>query len=51
MSKGYKKEYIEKVKAKFHDLQSSSKKDSNTAGKSSNDKDRSVHNTDRVARL
>lgn len=51
MSKGYKKEYIEKVKAKFNDLQSGSKQNTNTAGKSPNDKDRSVHNTDRVARI
>lgn len=51
MSKGYKKEYIEKVKAKFNDLQPSSKKDSNTARKPSNAKDGSVHNSDRVARI
>ena len=51
MSKGYKKEYVEKVKAKFNDLQSGSKQNSNTAGKSSNDKNHSVHNTDRVVRI
>ena len=51
MSKGYKKEYVEKVKAKFNDLQSSSKKDSNAAGKSSDDKHRPVHNAERVVRV
>jgi hypothetical protein len=51
MSKGYKKEYIDKVKAKINDLQSGSKKDSNAAGKPSNNKDRSVHNADRVDRV
>ena len=37
MSKGYKKEYINKVKEKFNDLQSTRDKNSNTASKSSND--------------
>jgi len=51
MSKGYKKEYVDKVKAKFNDLQSGSKKDSNAAGKPSNGKDGTVHNADRMARI
>lgn len=36
--KGYKKEYIEKVKAKFNDLQSSSKGNQQSSGKSLDDK-------------
>lgn len=51
MSKGYKKEYVDKVKAKFNDLQSGSKKDSNAAGKPSDAKHGQVHNTERVARI
>lgn len=37
MSKGYKKEYIIKVKSKFDDLQSGNRGDKNNIGKSSND--------------
>lgn len=50
MSKGYKKEYIEKVKAKFNDLQSNGKLHSASIGKSSNDKPSEVCNTDRVVK-
>ena len=51
MSKGYKKEYVKKVKEKFNELQSGSKKDSNAARKSPNDQHGQVHNSDRVARI
>lgn len=51
MSKGYKKEYVQKVKAKFNELQSSSKKDSNTTGKPSDAKHGPVYNSERVARV
>ena len=37
MAKGYKKEYIEKVKNKFNDLQSGGRGNQNNIGKSSND--------------
>lgn len=50
MSKGYKKEYIEKVKQKFNDLQSGNKRTENNLGKSSNDNRSSLHNTDRVVK-
>ena len=51
MSKGYKKEYIDKVKTKFNDLQSSSKHNSNSTGKSQNDSNGKVLNTGRVVKL
>ena len=38
MGKGYKKEYIIKVKTKFNDLQPSSKGNTNNTSKSANDK-------------
>lgn len=38
MSKGYKKEYIQKVKSKFNDLQSGNRGDKRDIGKSSDDK-------------
>lgn len=47
MAKGYKKEYIEKVK--FHDLQPNIKDVANVAGKPRNDKDGKEHNTNGVA--
>jgi len=55
MSKGYKKEYIDKVKQKFNcnsnDLQSSSKGNTNSAGNSQNDKHSKVCNSSRVVKL
>jgi len=51
MSKGYKKEYIDKVKSKFNDVQSSSKGNSNIAGKSQNDKHSKVCKSSRVVKL
>lgn len=51
MSKGYKKEYIDKVKAKFNDVQSSSKHNSNSTGKPSNASHGKVLNSNRMAKL
>lgn len=51
MSKGYKKEYIDKVKQKFNDVQSSSKGNTNIAGKSQNDSHGKVLNSSRVVKL
>ena len=52
MSKGYKKEYLDKVKAKFNnDLQSSSNGNKQSADKSRNDKDSKVCQSVRVAKL
>jgi hypothetical protein len=51
MSKGYKKEYIDKVKQKFNDIQSNSKGNTNTTGNSQNDKHSKVCNSSRVAKL
>lgn len=45
MSKGYKKEYITKVKEKFNDLQSNRKGDRNIIEKSCNDKGCKIRNT------
>ena len=49
MSKGYKKEYVDKVKAKFNDLQSGSKQNPNAAGKPSNDKHGKVRHASGMA--
>lgn len=52
--KGYKKEYIDKVKAKFnlnHDLQSSSNGNQRPADKSRNDKDSKVCKSTGVVKL
>ena len=52
--KGYKKEYLDKVKAKFnlnHDLQSSSNGNQRPADKSRNDKDSKVCKSNRVVKL
>ncbi|MFN5250648.1 MAG: hypothetical protein ACK5DE_06340 [Bacteroidota bacterium] len=49
--KGYKKEYLDKVKAKFNDLQSSSNGNQRPADKSRNDKDSKVRQPDRVVKL
>lgn len=43
MSKKYKKEYIDKVKSKFNDLQSGNRGNQNNIGKPSNDS-RSINN-------
>ena len=51
MSKGYKKEYIDKVKQKFNDIQSSSKGNSNSAGKPQNDSHSKVCKSDRMVKL
>jgi hypothetical protein len=54
MSQGYKKEYIDKVKAKFnlnHDLQSSSKGSQRPTDKSRNDKDSKVCKSAGVVKL
>jgi len=55
MSKGYKKEYIDKVKTKFNlnsnDLQSSSKHNTNSTGKPQNDKHSKVCSSGRVVKL
>ena len=52
--KGYKKEYIDKVKAKFnsnHDLQSSRNGTTNNTAKSCNDKDSKVCKSAGVVKL
>ena len=51
MSKGYKKEYIDKVKAKFNDLQSSSNGNKHSTDKSRNDKDSKVCKSSGVVKL
>ncbi len=48
MSKGYKQEYIQKVKAKFNDVQSNRGQNTNTSGKSSNDKRSEIQQSSRV---
>lgn len=49
--KGYKKEYLDKVKAKFNDLQSSSNGNQRPADKSRNDKDSKVCKSVGVVKL
>ena len=55
MSKGYKKEYIDKVKAKFNsnsnDVQSSSKGNTNSTGKPQNGSHSKVFNSNRMVKL
>jgi len=51
MSKGYKKEYIDKVKQKFNDIQSSSKGNTNSTGKPQNDSHSKVLNSSRMVKL
>jgi len=51
MSKGYKKEYIDKVKTKFNDLQSSSKGNTNSTGKPQDASHGKVLNSNRVVKL
>ena len=50
MSKGYKKEYIQKVKEKY-DLQASNNGNNKPVGKSRNDSHNKVCDTNRVAKL
>ena len=51
MSKGYKKEYIDKVKQKFNDIQSSHTRDKVNNGKQCNDKNGQICNSNRVDKL
>ena len=51
MSKGYKKEYIDKVKQKFNDLQTISNGNNKPAGKQRNDSHNKVCDTNRVVKL
>ena len=51
MSKGYKKEYIDKVRAKFYDIQSDSSKDNRPTGKQPDNKNDKVCKSNGVARL
>ena len=51
MSKGYKKEYIDKVKQKFNDLQTTNKRDSNDTGKQQNAAYSKVCKSSRVVKL
>lgn len=51
MSKGYKKEYLDKVKQKFYDVQPSSKLNNGNATKPLNDKGRKVSHTSRMDKL
>lgn len=51
MSKGYKREYIDKVKNKFNDVQSVGTINSNNVVKSSNDSRRKVCHTNRMDKL
>jgi hypothetical protein len=51
MSKGYKKEWIDKVKQKFNDVQSANKKDNNAAGKQCNNKERKERNASGMVRI
>lgn len=51
MSKGYKKEYIEKVKAKFNDIQPNRNGNTNNTSKSQNDKGSKVCKSNTMAKL
>ena len=51
MSKGYKKEYIDKVKQKFNDLQTTNNGNNKHTAKSFNDKHSKVCDTGRVVKL
>ena len=52
MSKGYKPEFIKKVKEKFNnDLQSGSKGNTNQVGSASADKDGKVRTSNKLAKL
>lgn len=51
MSKGYKQEYIKKVKEKFNDLQPNSKPNKSTTANASDDKRCEIRNTSRVVKL
>lgn len=51
MSKGYKKEYLEKVKQKFNDLQTISNSNNKPTGKSQDDKYSKVCKSNRMDKL
>ena len=51
MSKGYKKEYLQKVKEKFNDLQAANNNNNKPTGKSQNDKHSKVCKSDRMDKL
>jgi hypothetical protein len=51
MSKGYKKEWIEKVKQKFNDVQPNNNKDNRPANKQSDNKIGKVCNSNGVDRI
>lgn len=51
MSKGYKKEYIDKVKQKFNDVQAVSNGNNKPVGKPCNDSHNKVCKSDRVVKL
>ena len=51
MSKGYKKEYIDKVKQKFNDLQTANNGNTKSTGKPQNAEHSKICNSDRVVKL
>lgn len=51
MSKGYKKEYLEKVKQKFNDLQATGNNNNKSTGKSCNDKYSKVCKSNKLDKL
>jgi hypothetical protein len=51
MSKGYKKEYLQKVKEKFNDLQTANNKNNKPTGKSCDDKYSKVCKSNRMDKL
>jgi hypothetical protein len=51
MSKGYKKEWIDKVKQKFNDVQPTDKKNNNAASKQCDNKNGKERNATGVVRI
>ena len=51
MSKGYKKEYLDKVKQKFNDLQATCNANNKLTGKSQNDKHSKVCKSNKLDKL
>jgi hypothetical protein len=51
MSKGYKKEWIDKVKQKFNDVHTTDKKNNNVAAKQCDNKERKERNASGVVRV
>ena len=51
MSKGYKKEYLQKVKEKFNDLQAANNNNNKSTGKSCNDKHSKVCKSNKLDKL